>query len=182
MGKLVQYLFSYTLLLSLGFVILRYLAPRDYMKHGKLSPIIAFLQASLFFLYGGFPYLYLEEDWPAVSVPAFVHFVGVLLIFVGLAFLMYGMIQLGVGSSLGRGTPQLKQSGIYRVSRNPQAAACGMYVVGFLVLWPSWYAMGWMFLYIVLIHMMVLTEEKHLKRVHGQSYRAYCEKVPRYLG
>jgi len=176
------YLFSYILLLSFGFIVLRRLVPRDYKKHGKLSPFIAFLQALLFFLYGGFPMLYLEKDWPAVSVSLFIHISGVSLLFIGLAFLLYGMLRLGVDRSIGRGKPQLERSGVYAISRNPQAIACGLYVIGFFILWPSWYALGWFFLYFVLIHMMVLSEEEHLRRKYGREYGEFCEKVPRYLG
>ncbi|NIM93352.1 MAG: hypothetical protein GTO18_06540 [Anaerolineales bacterium] len=181
MSKFSLYLFSYFLLLSFGFIILRYLVPRDYLKHGKLSPPITFLQALLFFVYGGFPYIYLEENWPAVSVPPLIHVAGVVLLFGGLGFLFYGMIRLGVVRSMGRGSPQLEQSGIYGVSRNPQAIACALYVFGFFMLWPSWYAAGWAFLYFVLIHMMVMTEEDHLRRKHGEEYQEYCERVPRYI-
>ena len=129
------YLLFYTLLLSCGLFILRHLVPRDYLKYGKLSPFIALLQALLFFVYGGFPYLYLENDWPAVSVPSFIHIPGALLVFVGLVFLIYGMIRLGVYKSLGRGTLELEQSGIYSVSRNPQVVACILYAIGFFMLW-----------------------------------------------
>ena len=182
MIKFTLYMFSYILLLSLGFFTLRYLVPRDYRRLGKLSPSITFIQALLFFVYGGFPYIYLDKDWPAVSVPLFIHIIGELLIFFGLAFLFYGMFRLGVLRSMGRGTPYLDQSGIYGISRNPQAIACGLYVIGFLMLWPSWYAAGWAVLYIPLIHMMVMSEEEHLRRTHGQDYQDYCNKVPRYLG
>jgi protein-S-isoprenylcysteine O-methyltransferase Ste14 len=181
LSKKSLYMIFYVLLLTSGFIILRFLVPRDYLKRGKLSPLIAFLQALLFFAYGGFPYLYLEKDWPAVSVHGVVQLTGALFIFVGLSFLMYGMIRLGVNKSIGRGAQKLEQSGIYSVSRNPQAIACGLYVLGFLMLWPSWYAVGWGFLYFVLIHMMVLAEEEHLQRIHGQRYQAYCEQVPRYF-
>ena len=83
-----RYLLFYIALLSSGFFILRYLVRRDYLKRGRLSPIIAFLQAILFFMYGGFPYLYLDEDWPAVSVPFLIQIIGGLLVLIGLlAFL-----------------------------------------------------------------------------------------------
>jgi protein-S-isoprenylcysteine O-methyltransferase Ste14 len=29
---------------------------------------------------------------------------------------------------------------------------------------------------------MVLTEEEHLRAVHGEAYVRYCERVPRYIG
>lgn len=182
MNELSLYLYSFILLFAFGVIILRYLAPRDYAKRGKLSPFIAFMQAVLFFVYGGFPYLYLQKDWPAINGSPTIHVTGVFLIFIGLAFLCYGIFRLGIARSLGRGMTHLEQSGVYSTSRNPQAIACGLYVVGFFMLWPSWYAAGWVLLYLVLIQMMVRTEEEHLGRIHGQKYRDYCKKVPRYLG
>ena len=182
MNEIFLYLFGYMLILALGFILFRFLVPRDYLKLGKLTPLIAFLQALLFFVYGGFPSLYLPNDWPAVAVPLLIRLPGVILILVGLLFLMIGMIRLGVNISLGRGSQVLRKSGVYNYSRNPQAIACGTYVIGFFMLWPSWYALGWVFLYFILIHTMVLVEEGHLKRIHGAAYQAYCEQVPRYFG
>ena len=182
MNKILLYLIGYMLILALGFILFRFLVPRDYLKLGKLTPLIAFLQALLFFVYGGFPSLYLPNDWPAVAVPLLIRLPGVFLILVGLLFLIIGMIRLGLNISVGRGTQKLRDSGFYRYSRNPQAVACGLYVVGFCMLCPSWYALGWVFLYFILIHAMVMVEEGHLKRLHGTTYQAYCEQVPRYFG
>lgn len=91
------------------------------------------------------------------------------------------MFRLGVLRSLGHGTKELEQSSLYRITRNPQALACALYVIGFAMLWPSWYSEGWAFLYFVLIHVMVLTEEEHLLRTYGQQYKVYCKQVPRYI-
>ena len=182
MSKFTLYLISYLLLISGGFILLRYLVPRDYLKHGKLSPFITFLQAILFFIHGGFPTIYLDKTWPRVTVPILFHAVGVSLVFIGLGILIYGMIRLGVFRSLGRGKAQLIKSGLYRITRNPQGIACGIYVIGFFTLWPSWYAAWWALLYVILIHLMILSEEQHLKRVYGQEYVRYCRDVPRYLG
>lgn len=182
MSKFSLYIISYLVFLIAGIIILRHLVRRDYLRRGKLSPLITFLQATLFFVYGGFPYLYLENDWPAIYVPGFFYISGILLIFLGLAGILYGMVRIGVLRSMGRGSPHLEGSGLYSRSRNPQALACVSYVIGFLILWPSRYAAGWAVLFLPLIHMMVLSEEEHLRRIHGQEYQDYCEKVPRYLG
>lgn len=181
MNTFLLYAISFVLLLSSGIVIFRFLVPRDYRTRGRLSPIITFLQALLFFVYGGFPYIYLPENWPATEVSGYLYYVGLFLLLAGLVLLLYGMVQLGILRSLGRGSPELNQSGIYKTSRNPQAIACGFYVIGFLILWPSWYAVGWVLLYLVLIQMMVLAEETHLRNVHGEAYREYCTQVPRYF-
>ena len=175
------YLFAYVLLLSSGFIILRIIVRRDYHKRGRLSLIPAILQAVLFFVYGGFPALYLTEDWPAVYVNQFQQLFGLFLLLGGLALLIYGIVFLGFLQSVGRGKPELEQAGLYRLTRNPQALACGCYVLGFTLLWPSWYALAWAVLYVILIHAMVLTEEEHLRRIHGPKYEAYCQQVPRYL-
>ena len=74
------------------------------------------------------------------------------------------------------------QTGLYRLSRNPQIVGGSLLVIGSAVQWPSWYALGWVILYGAITHMMVLTEEEHLSAVHGEAYARYCERVPRYLG
>ena len=74
------------------------------------------------------------------------------------------------------------QSEPYHVTRNPQLVGGSLLVIGTVVLWPSWYALGWAVLYGIVAHMMVLTEEEHLRDVFGGEYERYCGRVPRYLG
>jgi protein-S-isoprenylcysteine O-methyltransferase Ste14 len=31
-------------------------------------------------------------------------------------------------------------------------------------------------------HLMVLAEEEHLRRVHGETYDEYCRRIPRHIG
>lgn len=61
------------MLLASGLIILRLVVRRDYRRRGRLSIITSFLEALLFFVYGGFPYLYVSEDWPAVHVHIFLY-------------------------------------------------------------------------------------------------------------
>jgi protein-S-isoprenylcysteine O-methyltransferase Ste14 len=175
------YLVAYAALLAAGWLILRLLVRRDYLNRGELSWPVVILQALLFFAYGGFPALYLADDWPAVHVPWLIHLLGVALFGVGLGLLLYGMFRLGVRRSLGREAQGLLQSGLYGRTRNPQVLACGLYVLGFALLWPSWYAAAWAALYGALIHTMILGEEEHLRRQHGESYAKYRQGVPRYF-
>lgn len=182
MSKPAVYILAYASLLVAGLYILRNIVRRTYRKQGRLTPVPCTLQALLFFVYGGFPVLYLQADWPAVRVNPVQHALGLFLLYGGLAILFYGMFILGVLRSLGTGRNGLHRSGLYRFTRNPQALACGAYVVGFTLLWPSWYALGWAVLFAILIHAMVMTEEEHLRRIHGHTFESYCRKVPRYLG
>jgi protein-S-isoprenylcysteine O-methyltransferase Ste14 len=175
------YLIAYILILSAGILILRFIIRRAYRAHDRLPFIPAMLQVLLFFFYGGFPALYLPADWPAVHVNLFQHMFGLFLLFGGLVILCYGMVLLGLLRSVGGDKPALEQAGLYRFTRNPQALACGSYVLGFALLWPSGYGIGWAILYVTLIHAMVLTEEEHLQHIHGPRYEAYCQQVPRYF-
>jgi protein-S-isoprenylcysteine O-methyltransferase Ste14 len=74
------------------------------------------------------------------------------------------------------------QAGCYRISRNPQVLGCFLFGIGFAVLWPSWYALGWVMLYVVIAHMMVHSEEEHLCNTYGEEYVNYSERVPRCIG
>lgn len=65
---------------------------------------------------------------------------------------------------------------------NPQIVAGSLLVLGSVVLWPSWQAVGWLMLYGLVGHLMVSTEEEHLLAVHGEAYARYCQRVPRYVG
>jgi protein-S-isoprenylcysteine O-methyltransferase Ste14 len=70
---------------------------------------------------------------------------------------------------------------VYGISRNPQIVGFFVYALGFALLWPSWYALGWVVFFGPFFHWMVITEEEHLLKLHGDAYRRYCEQVPRYM-
>ena len=71
---------------------------------------------------------------------------------------------------------------MYRFSRNPQIVGGALTAAGCALLWTSWYALGWIVLYAVVGHMMVLTEEEHLRNVYGGEYTTYLKRTPRYVG
>jgi protein-S-isoprenylcysteine O-methyltransferase Ste14 len=179
---LVIFAASALVLLAVAIMLFRSPVREDYRAMGRLSTFTVALQALLFFIYGGFPYLYVPDDWPAVHVSLGVRILGLAGIVLGLSTLLFGIIRLGIRRSLGRRLGKLNQSGLYGKSRNPQAVACGLYVIGFAILWPSLYALAWALLYVPIIHMMVITEEEHLRRAYGKEYERYFERVPRYLG
>jgi protein-S-isoprenylcysteine O-methyltransferase Ste14 len=89
---------------------------------------------------------------------------------------------LGVTRSFGQKGRKLETSGPYRVTRNPQIVGGAILVIGCVLLWPSWFAIGWLALFAAMAHMMVLAEEEHLHRRYGEEYERYYKRVPRYLG
>ena len=182
MNTLTIYLLSIFLLFVAAIFIFRVLVRGDYLHRGHLSVLSSALQAPLFFVYGGFPSIYLPDEWPVSHVNLVFRIIGLTFITIGLAILFIGVFRLGIPRSLGRQTGLLRETGLYRVTRNPQVLGCALYLIGFVMLWPSWYALGWGLLFAPIIHMMVLTEEEHLRNTYGQAYEQYCDRVPRYLG
>lgn len=174
---LIIYLISASLLLVGALVIFLIFARRDYQQRGGLTPLTSFLQLLIWVLFVCFPYIYNPSDWWLVwfadtPVKSVLRIIGSVFTTVGMAVAVIGMGALGVHRTMGQKVEVLEQTGLYRVSRNPQLVGGGLAVVGIAVLWPSWYALGW----------MVLTEEEHLRDIHGQEYVRYCERIPRYLG
>jgi protein-S-isoprenylcysteine O-methyltransferase Ste14 len=182
MSILTIYLLSIILLFIAALFIFIIFVRRDYIRIGYLSATSSALQALLFFVYGGFPSIYLPDEWPVSHVNFFLRLSGLTFITIGLTIILIGVIRLGILRSFGRQTGVMRETGFYRVTRNPQVLGCVLYVTGFVMLWPSWYGLGWGLLFIPIIHIMVLIEEEHLRNTYGQDYELYCYQVPRYLG
>ena len=105
-----------------------------------------------------------------------------ILFYGGLLLTVLAMVLLGIRRSHGREVGALRQSGFYALTRNPQALFFAVAIFGNLVLWPTWRNLVALILLLVLMHLMVLTEEEHLRRVFGAEYARYCRRVPRYFG
>jgi protein-S-isoprenylcysteine O-methyltransferase Ste14 len=175
------YLFSAFVLLCASYVVLRVLFGYDYRVKGRLSPLSILTGTLIFFLWGGFPYIYGPSNWPARQDGAIFGLIGWLCLILGLLIIIVGIATLGFRTALGQPAQALKQAGLYRFCRNPQIVGCFLYAVGFALLWPSWYAFGWVILFAGVAHIMVITEEQHLRRVFGDAYIQYCRRVPRYF-
>lgn len=175
------YLIAVFLMLVTALVIFRILFRRDYERKGQLLPFSLIAGTLIWSAFGGFPAIYLARDWPAVHVSPIARAIGKISLWGGLAIIFLGIAQLGLLRALGHKQNALKQTGFYRLSRNPQIIGCALYVIGFAVLWPSWYALGWAIIFVVMAHVMVLGEEEHLRKRYGEAYARYCERAPRYL-
>jgi protein-S-isoprenylcysteine O-methyltransferase Ste14 len=99
----------------------------------------------------------------------------------GLSFCLMGITKLGWNDTLGSKVSGLRQTGLYRYSRNPQLAFYFVFYIGYALLWPSLAGLIWLGVYRIISHIMVLTEEEHLFRVFGEEYQQYHEKTPRYI-
>lgn len=181
------YLIATGLWLAAAFVVFGRLVRREYRQRGRLTPMTGLLKLAVWLLFVGFPYLYNPADWwlvcfAATPTNAAQKIAGSALVIVGMGLAVLAMAGLGVTKSFGQQTKGLKETGLYRWSRNPQLVGGGLAVIGILVLWPSWYALGWAIMGGIIGHGMVLAEEEHLRRQHGNAYVRYCARVPRYVG
>jgi protein-S-isoprenylcysteine O-methyltransferase Ste14 len=182
LSTLTIYLLSIPLLIGFSIIVLRVIVRRDYLRRGHLSIGSAALQALVFFLFGGFPAIYLSGDWPISQVSLIPRIIGLSCLSIGLGIMLIGILRLGFLRSLGMQSGVLKVTSVYRLTRNPQVLGCLLYVIGFTILWPSLYALGWGLSLTAILHVMVLTEEEHLRNTYGQDYDGYCNSAPRYLG
>ena len=102
--------------------------------------------------------------------------VGVLLCLISLTFFgsMLKVFCLDAG--------ELTVSGPYRWSRNPQYVGWFLFLLGFsLTDWSLW-CLAALIVVTLNVHLLVLVEEEHLRRVFGKRYAEYCRRIPRYAG
>jgi protein-S-isoprenylcysteine O-methyltransferase Ste14 len=158
---------------------------RDYADQGILRKSTSNLEVVMFFLHGclmGLPYSF-DAGWPPISPYSSIVVLGIALALIGGANLLAALRVFGpFWRMLGLNVEGLKQSGIYRRTRNPQLLGYWLMVLAIPVVWPSWYALLSAFLYWPIAHRMVLVEEQHLEAQFGEEYLEYCRQTPRYIG
>ena len=170
------------LLLVAAFVVFRIVVRRDYRIRGKLTIVSSVLETAVFACWAWFTYLNSPGDWPALHTGLAARVIGWPLFAGGMGLTVISMVWLGLRRSFGHDVGVLRSSGVYALTRNPQAVAFTVGVAGYLVLWPTWQGAVSILILGAILHMMVLTEEEYLLRVYGDEYSAYMRHVPRYLG
>lgn len=186
MTELTKYLLGVILLVAGSVWVFRHEARGDYQRQGRLRWTTSLLELVVCAGYFFFPYLFNPPCWAwlwdcTTPVSPLFRAAGLILVGIGMLGAFSSMAYLGIKRSFGAAQTRLLLSGPYRYSRNPQIVGGLPMVLGVLVLWPSFYALGWLALYFVIFHRMVLTEEEHLRRIFGEAFTDYCQRTPRYL-
>ena len=155
---------------------------REYKQHGKLTWFGSLVHVVMYAFHGMFcGTLALGASG---SIPmGELAWLGILLMIIGLVVTVVAMDLFHTLSRwVGNNTPGLQTKRLYRYSRNPQFVGYGLFILGFFVVW--WNSIAWIGLltYAALAYAVTLVEEEHLIRTYGESYREYCQQVPRYLG
>jgi steroid 5-alpha reductase family enzyme len=144
---------------------------------------------------GYVPYL-LRNYSEAFDIGIF-KYIGLLLIAIG--FILYLMSVLSFLLK-GKGTPtiwfakhlkfligeepiKLVSSGLYKMSRNPMYFGVLNIALGQALFFESTTNLIYAGILIIFFHLVVvLIEEPHLKKKHGQEYKDYTKQVPRWFG
>lgn len=179
---LTAYIISSLLLILFSFLVFRVIVRRDYLNKKKLSPLSAILQVLVFAIHANLTYLFVPAEWPYLpSLPdnPVLNALAFVIFGFGLAVLLISWFKLGTETSFGQDRNRLNTSGLYGISRNPQLVGYGVLLFSVVILFFSWYAVGWMILYLLVCYFMVRSEEEFLARQYGDEYVQYCNDVPR---
>lgn len=151
----------------------------EYRKRGRLTLLGFLLLVAMFLM----PNIIIEFatvyempgtllDYVGVSVGV----VGVLLCLISIT--VFGSVMKVMCLDAGK----LSVSGPYRWSRNPQYVGWFLFLLGFsLTDWSLW-CLAALLIVAVNLHLLVLVEEEHLRRVFGERYVGFCSEIPRYAG
>lgn len=178
--------FYATLLLGFAYFIFRHIVRNNYLEFGKLSLFASILQLLVFCGYFFFLYLYNPPEWTyfwllSYSGTPYLQMTGFVSICLGF-FIAFGtMVRFGIGKAFGLDISGLTNQGPYKFSRNPQILGGYLMVIGTALQRLSVYSVGWVLMYAVIGHWMILTEEEHLSQIYREAYKKYCQEIPRYL-
>lgn len=151
----------------------------EYRKRGKLTLIGLVLVCGMLFV----PNLLLEYVTSYKMPDTLLDYFGVLTGIVGLILCLIGIAHFrSLQKVLCIDTGNLTITGPYRWSRNPQYVGWLLFLLGFALNdWSLW-CLAALLVVATSLHLLVLVEEEHLRRVFGERYIDFCRKTPRYAG
>ena len=151
---------------------------------GKLFRLTLIASALIVFVFSFLEWFYellVPIYWMNSS---FVVIVGVALLVLALVWVIVAQIQMGDSWRIGideKSESPLIQNGLFVVSRNPIFFGMLIMLVGMLLVLPTAATLVVTVLGFVLIHVQVRLEESFLFEKYGENYRAYQERVGRWI-
>ncbi len=151
----------------------------EYRKRGELTLFGLLLLCAMLFMPNLVFHYAFAYEMPHTPLDYFGVFVGV----IGTVLCLYGMATFrSVLKILCIDRGPLTTSGVYRWSRNPQYVGYFLFLLGFALNdWSPW-CLAALFVVAISLHLLVLVEEEHLRRVFGEQYVEFRSKTPRYAG
>lgn len=105
---------------------------------------------------------------------------GLPLLVVGTATMLYGYGFLGLANTYGR-AEGLVTGGLYAYSRNPQYVASVAAGLGWALVYASPLALAFTAGLFLLYALFALNEERWLLAQYGEAFARYCQEAPRFL-
>jgi len=104
--------------------------------------------------------------------------------YVGLALCALGVVTWTIAivniADIPLGEPWTK--GLYRYSRHPMHFASFLILIGAGIASASWVFLLFSFVYIILVAILAIAEERFCLEKFGTAYREYMNRTPRWLG
>lgn len=139
------------------------------MRRLTLAVLVAGLLAVLLFGQSMFP--------PETTVHEAIEMFGILLIFLGIIGRLWSTLYIG-----GRKAEEVVAGGPYSITRNPLYVFSSMAAAGVGAQIGSFTAMiGFGLVCAAAFHVVILREERFLKKAMGAPYEAYLKRVPRFF-
>lgn len=171
---------TYLLVLTVPVTAVAILYARwEYRRRGKLTLLGLLLLCTMFFV----PNLMLEYATTYRMPSTLLDYIGVLVGVVGMVLCLISVILFrSVPKVMCMDAGKLTISGPYRWSRNPQYVGWFLFLLGFALNdWSLW-CLAALVVVAISLHLLVLVEEEHLRRVFGEQYVDFYRKIPRYVG
>mgnify|MGYP003384840962 CR=1 FL=1 len=184
------------MIVGISWFLYRYLAPKTWREWASAGVVQAFIIALYAEMYG-FPLtIYLLSRFFGLDRGDLNASLWSTLLGIGQAGMMismilgYALVLLGIGIFFqgwrqvhrARQQNQLVTDGLYRFVRHPQYT--GLFIALFgegVVHWPTLFSVG-LFPLIVFAYMMLARkEEQHVLAEFGDEYRAYQQRVPKFI-
>ena len=103
--------------------------------------------------------------------------------YIGLALFILGMSFIIPEAQLFFRKPgQIMNKGFYRISRHPIYVMVDIAWIGMAVATASWPLLILVAIYMIVLHFVMLAEERVCLEKYGDSYREYMNKTPGYIG
>lgn len=110
------------------------------------------------------------------TTPPLLFFAGTSLLVIGALLLLASVISFAAPAADG-----MNKNGLYRRSRNPMYVAYFIYFMGCVFITQSLLLLGFVLVFQISAHWIILAEERWCVQQFGRDYLAYMERVRRYL-
>jgi len=121
--------------------------------------------------------LYVYPFFPKVkTVPSALFCTGIMLYIAGTVLTIISLINFAAPCESG-----VNKNGLYRVSRNPMYVAYFVFFIGCVLLTQSWILFGFVLVFQLSTHWIILAEERWCIETLGEDYIRYMNSVRRYI-